>query len=84
MDCRVPIPGPPAIASSGQARGKAVRFPPFRAVEGAVFGFAPGVTKLADGAPIVPQYFSPRFAVAKGLAAPSQSRSNSSRKVAVP
>ena len=36
-------------------------------MEGAVFGFTPGVAKLADGAPTVPQCFSPAFALQKDL-----------------
>ena len=35
-------------------------------MEGAVFGFTPGVAKLADGAPTVPQCFSPTLAFTKG------------------
>ena len=33
-------------------------------MEGAILGFTPGVAKLADGAPTVPQCFSPNFAFA--------------------
>ena len=45
----------------------------------------PGVAKLADGAPIVPQCFSPAEALlfTRGPAARSKPRSSSSRQLAV-